>query len=181
MLSRDPTRRIQLTITLEQAEANAKALALYTALCQGKLDEVSMLARLGHLPTSNMQPQSFPPKKAPGALVDHNPQATPDTCTTLDTLMVQAKALLGYGENSHHGISHPHIPEPVKRAHEVFQVLDKAIAEIENPNPPFRHYRYLGVTVRYADGPAPDAMPVIESAEDSGEPLHVPEISCLDR
>jgi hypothetical protein len=76
--------------------------------------------------------------------------------------MKEVKALMGYPSNAHHGLGHRHNPLDGTRAYEVKKVLDKALADHRDPNPPFSGVQHDGLVLRYTQDPAPEASVVIQ-------------------
>lgn len=138
--------KIHLELTPEQAAAVCDALDAYARLCLGQLENVVEQVRFGCIPMFN-----------PSA--DGEPAHAPvEVCETLDLLMYQAKAAMGYPSNGSHGIGHPHVHVTGRRAYEVKKALAKVVAEHRNPAPDFCTVDYDGLGPRYTNDPAPRAF-----------------------
>lgn len=136
--------RVQLELTVEQAQAVAQALDVLCRLGIGQFRQIPELVRNGMIPV-------FAPGGGPRA------QADADACNAIDDLAAAIGRELGYPRNGSHGIGHAHVSLTAHRAYEVMKVLQKTLAEHANPAPEFKGVNYDGLVLRYTQDPAPTA------------------------
>lgn len=134
--------KINISMTVDQADAVSKGLDAFSRLCIGQLEEVSHLVRYGVIPMASLNG---------GERV----QASAEVCDQVEALMNEVKKVLGYPRNGSHGIGHSHVSTSGHRAYEVKKVLDRAVAVQRDPNPKMRGVNYDGLTVRYTQDPEP--------------------------
>lgn len=134
--------KIVIEVTEEQAGAISKALDLYTRIGIGQFDEVAQLVAFGLVPVRN---------------TDGLPRqiAIPEQCDEIRALMDRAKRVLGFSSGASNGIGNRDNDISVSRAYEVGKVLNKALAEHNNPSPTFRGVHYDGLGPRYTSDPVP--------------------------
>lgn len=135
-------KQVQLTLTLEQAQAVAKGLDLYTRLCCGQLNQVAEMVSTGEIPLLTTGGEA-------------RRSADLDSCDQFGALMDAAKNVIGYPRNGSMGIGHPHVALPARRSWEVLKVLQQALAIDRDPEPHFRGVQYDGLSVRYTKDPVP--------------------------
>jgi len=146
--------KVQLELTLDQAQTLAYALDLYTRLGLGQVEQISELARFGVIPkgtscqTGSADTRSF----------DQEDLKRIDECVS------SLKASLGYASNSSWGIGSDHVPLMAKRAYEVCKAIRQALSMARDPNPRFKWVDYDGVTVRYTK----DDLPSVQVVDLSG-------------
>lgn len=138
--------RVQLDVSIEQAQAIAVALNCFTRMGLGQLEEVAHLVSIGIIPARAAT------NAGPARLADV------PACRAVTEAMIAAKAALGFEPGASRGIRHPHNDISTRRAWEVERVLVKALVEHLNPNPTgFRGADYDGLSLRYTNDPAPVA------------------------
>lgn len=138
--------RVQLDVSIEQAQTIAVALNCFTRLGLCQLEEVAHLVSIGVIPARA-------PSSAAAPLLADVP-----ACRAVTEAMIAAKAALGFESVASRGIRHPHNDICTRRAWEVERVLVKALVEHLNPNPTgFRGADYDGLSLRYTNDPAPVA------------------------
>lgn len=146
MTSPNAQPQVCLLTSMEQAAVITIALDFYSRICSGQLNEITEFVRMGLLPQWNTKPdQSHAP-------VSHATQLQIDQ---VDTLARKIKQALGFPPSCSYSIGSHHLPTSVHRAWEVKKVIEKAMAEHENPNPVFKSVRYDGLLIRYTKDPAP--------------------------
>lgn len=136
---------IQLNMTVEQAQAVNDALDLYTRIAIGQFESVEYLMQSGIVPRASRG-------DTPRELLSHN------ALDAAADLLKQLKAVVGHPSNGSFGIGHPHVHVSGTRCYETHKVLSQALAELRDPNPPFKGVNYDGLVVRYTDDPAPVAL-----------------------
>lgn len=143
----DQDKRITLTVTLDQARAMESALDLMTRVGIGQFAAIAELVRMDVVPVFRMN----------GSRTAHHERqaATPEACDAIESLLDQAKEVLGYPRNASHGVGHPDNHVSVHRSYEVMKVLQKVLHEAsagwEGST------RGEGLLVRYTDDPEPEA------------------------
>lgn len=140
--------RVQLDISVEQAQAVAQALDLLTRLGIGQFRQLTELVRNGTIPVFNDA---------------GNPRALADAgaCDAVEDLVAGIGQVLGYPRNGSHGVGHAHVALVAHRAYEVSKVLEKALAEHRDPTPGFKGVNYDGLVLRYTQDPEPVARVVV--------------------
>lgn len=133
--------KVTIEVTLEQAEAIARALDTYSRLCIGQLEIVSALCRDETIPVGCRD--AGQPRAA----------AHVEVCDEVDALLRQAKVKLGYSPNGSNGIGNRHVDVSAHRAWEIGKVLSQALAEHRDPSPKFRGVDYDGRIVHYTADP----------------------------
>lgn len=146
----ETTRRFTVTLTEGQADAVVAALDLYTRMGLGQLERIAELPREGVLPLFTARPDR-----------EGRREAEADTLETLEGLLAQAKACLGYPSTGSLGIGHRDCHISVNRAYEVKKALQQTVAYARAPSPGFKGVQYDGLTVRYTDDPAPEAEEIL--------------------
>lgn len=127
--------RVTIVLTVGQAYALRDALDAYSRLCMGQLEEIAGLVRQGVIPARTANPAD---------VADHT-----------ESLMKQAKSLLGHPSSGSYGIGNPNVSLSGRRAYELQKTVDKVLAIHRDPAPGIRGVNYDGLTVRYTDDPAP--------------------------
>lgn len=134
---------VTLTVTPDQAVAIAQALDTYTRLSIGQLEAVTELIRYGEVPCHADD------DKTDRLFVES------DAMERIEAAIIQAKADLGFHPNHSLSIVHGRVPLHGRRTYEVLRVLEKALAEFNNPSPEFPGASYDGLKLRCTDDPAP--------------------------
>lgn len=113
---------VQVTITcsVEQAQAIAQALDIYTRLGLGQLGIVAEMVRDGVIPqaTAGNEPRRT---------------ATNEMCVQVESALSRAKTVLGYPKGGSNGIGHKHNAMPVSRTYQVLKNLRHALAWHQKP------------------------------------------------
>ena len=139
---------VQLTVTVPQAQAMAKALDLFARLSIGQVGMIAEMVAMQEIPM-------YAPNGAPGR------NATPEVCDTVRAGIEEVLRTLGYSGFGHSlGVGNEHVPVAGHRAYEISRVLEKVLAEHRDPNPKFRGVNYDGLSLRYTNDPAPVALVV---------------------
>lgn len=134
--------RVHLELSVEQAQAVAKALDLYTRICLGQFNMIEELVREGTVP---MYSGTQEERKLAGAM----------ECEAIEDVMNNTKAILGFSRGGGFGIGNHHVDITGHRTYEVLKSLQKPLAEYRKPNPDYRGVHYDGLTVRYTQDPEP--------------------------
>ena len=141
--------QVQLTLpSIESARAVIEALDAYTRVSIGQLHIVAEMVSMGKIAKASPEGQT------------ERSFANTDELGRVRDLMDSAKAILEYPANGSHGVGHRHNSQECHYAWEACKVLQKAIAEHDNPDPKYRGVHYDGLIVRYTDGPEPAAVVV---------------------
>lgn len=141
-------KTVRLEVTLDQAQAIAEALDLYTRMGLGQLEEITDLVRSGMIPMHVTTPKgSYGDPVLPSI----------EVCEQIEALMKRVRGALGFEPGCSRGVGHPHNPIATTRAYEIMKVLNKVLAEARDPNPRFRGVNYDGLGPRYTRDPAPRA------------------------
>ncbi len=140
--------KVVLSMSLETAQAVARALDLFTRLGLGKFDAVAELVAGDLIPVGITDP---------GGNVPERKSADPEQLERIRLLCQSIKSEMGYPTNGSNGIGHPHVAIEFLRTYEAMKVLDKALAENRDPNPRFRGVHYDGLICRYTQDPAPES------------------------
>lgn len=128
--------KINLSLTIEQAEAVSKALDFYARITVGQIEELTQLVRVGAIPLR----------------ITGSNELSDD----IGNLVTAIKNMLGYHKNSSNGIGNRANSIDTHRAYEVLKVLDKAI--VNEKQFEFSGVRGDGLTVRYTRDEAPIAF-----------------------
>lgn len=135
--------KIQMTVTVPQAQAIAKALDLFARLSIGQVGMIAEMVSMQEIP---MYAQNGSPGR----------DVSPEVCDTVQEKVEEVLRTLGYSGFGHSlGVGNEHVPVAGHRAYEVSKVLEKVLAEHRNPNPEFRGVNYDGLSLRYTNDPAP--------------------------
>lgn len=139
------TTRIQIDVTLEQAQVIAKATELLARLSLGQVGQIAEMVAMQEIPM-------HAPSDAPSR------QSTVEVCDAVREKIAGIHADLGYSGMGHSlGIGNKHVPIAGHRAYEITKVLQKVLSEHRDPNPQFRGVNYDGLMLRYTQDPAPEA------------------------
>lgn len=126
-------------LSLDHAEAEARALDLYSRILSGRLGEIANLAADGRLgPREGREPLS------------------PGQVARLRALMDEARAVLGYGRGEGGGLGPAAHPD-ANLSYEVHAVVRRCLAEAKGTAGDGSRVDGDGLPVRYASGPAPTA------------------------
>lgn len=136
---------VQITVTIDQAQAMCQALELYARIGIGQFEEIAYLVRSGFVPMFNSGATGKP---------EH---ANAERCDWVAAMCDGIKNALQYPINGSHGIGHAHVSTSAHRAYEMRKVIEQALALHRDPNPSFRGVNYDGLIVRYTSDPAPIA------------------------
>jgi hypothetical protein len=136
--------KVQLTLTIPQAQALAKALDLFTRLSIGQVAAIAEMVAMQEIPSY--------------AENHHHERSTSEaTSAIVREKIADIASALGYRGTGHSlGIGNTHVTIEGHRAYEISKVLDKSLAEHQRPNPASRGSRYDGLLVRYTADPAPE-------------------------
>ena len=141
-------KKVILELALEQAQAVREALDLRTRLGLGQVREIVQLLRDGSIPFGE------------GV---HLGGEIADRLDAIEDLLKGVADQMGFLPNGSYGIGHQAVPIAARRAYEIEKVLDKALAEDEDPTPKMRGVHYDGLGPRYTQDPAPSARVVMTS------------------
>lgn len=140
--------KIQMTVTVPQAQVVAKALDLFARLSIGQVGMIAEMVSMQEIP---MYAQNGSPGR----------DVSPEVCNTVREKVEEVLRTLGYSGFGHSlGVGNEHVPVAGHRAYEVSKVLEKVLAEHRNPNPEFRGVNYDGLSLRYTSDPVPVALVV---------------------
>ena len=135
--------KIQITVTISQARAIAKALDLFSRLSIGQVGVIAEAVSVKEIPAYAEN----------GKASRH---VTPEVCDTIRENVSEILTALGYSGIGHSlGISSEHVPIDGRRAYEISRSLEKVLAEHRDPAPQFRGVNYDGLRLRYTTDPAP--------------------------
>ena len=138
--------QVQLTVTIPQAQAIAKALDLFARLSIGQVGMIAEMVAMQEIPL-------YAPNGSPRRNV------SPEVCDTVREKVEEVLRSLGYSGFGHSlGVGSEHVPVAGHRAYEVSRVLEKVLAEKRNPNPEFRGVNYDGLLLRYTRDTVPVAL-----------------------
>ena len=160
----DKSPRLDLSLTPEQARAVCAALDFYMRVGIGQIEEVAELMRNGTLATYRHDTAGSERLAVPAA-----------TIIKAEKHLLAIKALLDFpGMTTSHGVGHRDNHIAVHRSYEVLKVLQRAEAELRNPNPTLRGVDYDGLTVRYTSDPPPTCqisqlLPVLNMAPNTDD------------
>lgn len=138
-------QRVQLDLSVEQAQTLSQALDLYTRVGLGQLEQIDDLVRMGVIPCG---PQ-------------HEGEILFEPIATQAKVL---KGLLGFSAHGSWSIGADSVPIGSKRAYEVKKALDRELAMARDPEPEFKGVNYDGVTVRYTR----DELPVVRIVKPDG-------------
>lgn len=131
---------VTLTMTTDQAYALTRMLDLATRIHMCQFGEIEYLARTGEI------------KHKDGIQLSYN------DIYFLEDRITKVADIFGFTSSSSFGIGSPHVSKDAHRGYEVKKVLEKALAEWQEPNPKgIRGVAYDGLIVRYTTDPAPVA------------------------
>lgn len=146
--------KIQITVSIEQAQAIEKALDVYSRLTMGQFSIITEMVMYGSIPlfAENGKPV--------------NPLLI-ETCNKVRENIKEVGKLLGYKNGVNLGIGNRHMPMNGLRTYEVSRVLNKTLAEYINPNPSFKGVEYDGLILRYTSDEIPEVnlFNVVESKQ----------------
>lgn len=141
--------KVQLTVTVPQAQAMAKALDLFARLSIGQVGMIAEMVSMQEIP---MYAQNGSPGR----------DASAEVCDAVRKKVEEVLRILGYSGFGHSlGVGNEHVPVAGHRAYELSRVLEKVLAEHRNPNPEFRGVNYDGLSLRYTNDPVPVALVVV--------------------
>lgn len=138
-------QKIQIEVTVEQAQVIAKATELLARLSIGQVGQIAEMVASQEIPMY-----------APNG--DSKRYAEANVCDSVRERVAGILADLGYSGIGHSlGVGNEHVPIAGHRAYEIAKVLQKVLAEHRNPNSTFRGVNYDGLVLRYTQDPAPVA------------------------
>lgn len=136
-------KKVVVEMTLEQAEANCKALDLLTRICMGQINIIEELFRYEGVKARDSSSPSG------------GRNLTQEELKEVGSLCASMKGVLGFERGASFSIGSQAVNSDAHRAYEVLCVLREALAKDRTPNgSSVWHY---GLTVRYTKDPAPVA------------------------
>ena len=134
--------KVQITLTIPQAEAMVGALDIYTRLGLGQVHMFAEMVADGSIPIKSES------VKIPEMDAIHN----------IAALCNEIRRELGFQPGESYGVGNRAVSDKAHRAYEIEKVVKKALAMHKNPNPPFHGVQYDGLSIRYTNDPAPVCM-----------------------
>jgi hypothetical protein len=131
---------IELTLTLEQAQALSDACNLYARVSLGQLDQIAQLVLYGEIKTFSSN------------------DADSQIWAIMEAEMERLRFILGYPDGASLGINNNKATASVRRNFEIKQVLDEVIVKHRWPDPDPFDVRYAGLNLRITTDPAPVAV-----------------------
>lgn len=128
--------RVSMSVSLSLARSLARALDLFSRAAMGQVRAFIEPIRDAHL--DDVQRHL--------ALIKH-----------FEARLRRISELLGFPHGSFYAIGNPRVHVDGLRAHEIFKVVQRALAIERNPHPSFPSVDYDGLSLRYTSDPAPVA------------------------
>lgn len=132
--------KVQVTLTVEQANVVKRALDLYARMSLGQIHVIDEMVRQQEIPTNPNRPEIQERQARYDEIFD--------CCAGI-------KTALGFSPGEGLGIGHRHVPIAGLRAYEVRAVLAKTLAEKNTSS--YYHVDRDGLILRYTQDEAPTA------------------------
>lgn len=143
MSKQAPKPSVQVTLTLDQAQALNRSLDTYVRIGIGQFETILELMRWDEITPA-----------AERVVIDV------ELLEKAEEHLQQLKSLMGHSRGASLGIGSPKATQSVRRAYEIKKVIAKALAEHREPSPSLRGVDYDGLIVRYTQDEAPQAVVV---------------------
>jgi hypothetical protein len=134
-------KKVNIELTIEQAEVVRNALDLYNRISLCQIEEVAVVME-----------RQFGYEIEPDSMLNWY---------GFKLALKKLKHCFGFSENASYGVGNPSVGISGSRSYEILKVLEFALAMDKDPNPSFRTVYYDGLTLRYTQ----DEEPKVEIIE----------------